>query len=212
MSLKRSTIKKLIKEEIIKSIFGLINEDVVPGDLNVEPRKDDEDKKKETSLDKINPNKRKLGEPFKPADAPAPVEPVPAEPEPEKPSIDPAATTAVDAITPEEPKPEEPKPEEPVVDPNKPTIKRITKVDAVDVIIGTKGKIFTVLFVKKDGTDRLMNCRLGVKKYLKGGSLRFDAEKRGYLPVFDLQKHEYRLMNFNTLKLIKVGKQTYDII
>ena len=33
----------------------------------------------------------------------------------------------------------------------------------------TKGKFFNVEFYKADGTIRKMNCRIGVKKGLKGG-------------------------------------------
>ena len=57
------------------------------------------------------------------------------------------------------------------------------------------GKIFTVEFVKKDGTVRKMNARLGVKKHLKGGSLAFDPSERNLLPVFDMQKEGYRMIN-----------------
>ena len=38
-----------------------------------------------------------------------------------------------------------------------------------EILQTTKGKFFTVEFVKKDGTLRKMNCRLGVAKDLKGG-------------------------------------------
>ena len=31
-----------------------------------------------------------------------------------------------------------------------------------------QGKIFSVSFIKKDGTERTMICRLGVQKYLSG--------------------------------------------
>jgi hypothetical protein len=61
------------------------------------------------------------------------------------------------------------------------------------------GNIFSVVFVKKDGTRREMVCRLGVKKHLKGGELKFDAKSRGLLPVFDMQKQAYRMVNTKTL-------------
>jgi hypothetical protein len=37
-------------------------------------------------------------------------------------------------------------------------------------LLNTNGKIVTVTFTKKDGSIRIMNCRLGVTKHLKGGS------------------------------------------
>jgi hypothetical protein len=67
------------------------------------------------------------------------------------------------------------------------------------------GKIFTVEFIKKDGTVRKMNARLGVKKHLKGGSLAFDPSERNLLPVFDMQKEGYRMINASTILTIKIG-------
>lgn len=67
------------------------------------------------------------------------------------------------------------------------------------------GKIFTVEFIKKDGTLRKMNARLGVKKHLKGGTLAFDPSERNLLPVFDMQKEGYRMINASTILTIKIG-------
>ena len=74
-----------------------------------------------------------------------------------------------------------------------------------------QNKIFSVQFVKKDGTIRDMVCRLGVKKHLKGGELKFDAKGRGLLPVFDMQKEAYRMINTKTLIKAKIGGIEYDI-
>lgn len=67
------------------------------------------------------------------------------------------------------------------------------------------GKIFTVEFIKKDGTLRKMNARLGVKKYVKGVGLAFDPIEKNLLPVFDMQKNAYRMINATTIQSIKVG-------
>lgn len=74
-----------------------------------------------------------------------------------------------------------------------------------------KGQIFSVKFVKKDGTLREMVCRLGVKKHLKGGTLNYDAKSRGLLPVFDMQKQAYRMINTKTLISAKINGVNYDI-
>ena len=71
------------------------------------------------------------------------------------------------------------------------------------------GKIFTVEFIKKDGTLRKMNARLGVKKHLKGGTLAFDPSERNLLPVFDMQKEAFRMINANTIHEIKADKNIY---
>ena len=70
------------------------------------------------------------------------------------------------------------------------------------------GKIFTVTFTKKNGEKRVMNARLGVKKHLRGGELKFDAEGRNLLPVFDVQKRGYRMINFNTVEKIVMNGKT----
>jgi hypothetical protein len=67
------------------------------------------------------------------------------------------------------------------------------------------GKIFTVEFIKKDGSLRKMNARLGVKKYVKGIGLSFDPAEKNLLPVFDMQKEGYRMINASTILRIKIG-------
>lgn len=70
------------------------------------------------------------------------------------------------------------------------------------VLRATDGKFFTVTFIKKDGTLRVMNCRLGVTKHLKGGVSTLDAEK--YLTVWDLHAKGYRAINFDTVQSVVV--------
>ena len=69
--------------------------------------------------------------------------------------------------------------------------------------------IFSAVFVKKNGERREMLCRLGVKKHLKGGSLAYDAKGRNLLPVFDMQKEAYRMINVNTLLELKINGKKY---
>ena len=90
-------------------------------------------------------------------------------------------------------------------------MKTITKQQALEVIKATKGKIFTVEFFKKDGSYRKLNCRTGVKSYLNGGELKYDPLTKGLLPVFDLQKQSYRMINLNTLTSIKAEKEVYQV-
>lgn len=65
-----------------------------------------------------------------------------------------------------------------------------------------KGRIATITFTKKDGTEREMNCRLGVTKHLKGGS-NTCAHIENILTVFDVKKEAYRNINLNTITSIK---------
>jgi len=47
------------------------------------------------------------------------------------------------------------------------------RVEIIKEFVG-KNKIFTATFIKKDGSTRVMNCQLGVKKHLKGGEQKFN--------------------------------------
>lgn len=77
-----------------------------------------------------------------------------------------------------------------------------------EIIQETKGKFFTVNFIKKDGTKRHMLARLGVKKYLKGGEN--PAKNRDNLiVVFDVHKRAYRMINLDTLLSFKCGDKEY---
>ncbi len=89
--------------------------------------------------------------------------------------------------------------------------KTINKETAKDLIKNTKGKFFTVTFIKKDGTTRVMNARLGVKAYLRGGNLPYDPEPKGLLPVFDVKTKDYRMININTITDLKIGNNIYNV-
>ncbi len=77
------------------------------------------------------------------------------------------------------------------------------------VALANKGQIFSAQFIKKNGEIRDMVCRLGVVKHLKGGELKYDAKARNLLPVFDMQKKAYRMINISTLRQLKISGQVY---
>tara|TARA_B100001093_G_scaffold170426_3_gene163306 strand:+ start:9117 stop:9371 length:255 start_codon:yes stop_codon:yes gene_type:complete len=77
-----------------------------------------------------------------------------------------------------------------------------------EIIQETKGKFFTVNFIKKDGSKRHMLARTGVKKYLKGGES--PAKNRdNMIVVFDVHKRAYRMINLDTLLSFKCGNKEY---
>lgn len=87
---------------------------------------------------------------------------------------------------------------------------KINKVQAFDMIKNSNGKIFTVSFFKKNGELRKMNCRLGVTKHLKGGELKYNPLAKSLIPVFDMQKQDYRMISLETLQTLTInGKQHY---
>lgn len=106
------------------------------------------------------------------------------------------------------PRPEEPTPEAPTPEtPSGP----ISKAEAKQMIKDTKGKFFTVTFTKKDGTTRVMNARLGVRAYLKGGELPYNPEEKGLIPVYDMQSRGYRMISINTISKLKIGNNEYQV-
>ena len=90
-------------------------------------------------------------------------------------------------------------------------MKTIDRDTAKQYIYKTNGKIFSAVFVKKDGEKRKMVCRQGVYKYVKGVGLKFKPEERDLIGVFDMHKHAYRFINVKTLEQIKVGGIQYII-
>ena len=78
-------------------------------------------------------------------------------------------------------------------------------------IYDTNGKIFSAVFVKKDGEKRKIVCRRGVSKYVTGKGLGFNPGSRDLVGVFDMQKKAYRFINTNTLEQITVQGKTYTI-
>jgi hypothetical protein len=74
--------------------------------------------------------------------------------------------------------------------------------EAITII--KSGRIFSAEFIKKDGTTRKIVARSGVRKYLRPNAKpqTYDPRERGYFPVYDLQKKDYRLLNIQTITVI----------
>jgi hypothetical protein len=88
---------------------------------------------------------------------------------------------------------------------------KITKKQFVDKLDEFKNKIFSVEFIKKDGSVRNMNARLGVKKFTKGVGMAYEPTDYGLIVAFDMQKMAYRMINTNTLISAKVAGQEFSI-
>lgn len=81
-----------------------------------------------------------------------------------------------------------------------------------EFILHTNGKFFSVLFKKKDKSIRKMNCRLGVKKYLKSNKSSTTSHILKYVTVYDMTKRSYRNINVETIQTIKFNGNEYEII
>lgn len=75
------------------------------------------------------------------------------------------------------------------------------KID--DLLLSSDGKMVTVQFVKKDGTLRTLNGRLGVKKHLKGGVSTLNPAQ--YVTIYDVQNKGYRAVNRKTIVGLRIG-------
>ena len=47
------------------------------------------------------------------------------------------------------------------------------------------GRFFSAEFTKKDGSQRRIVGRVGVKKYLTGRGMSWNPSDKGYIPVYD---------------------------
>jgi len=64
--------------------------------------------------------------------------------------------------------------------------------------------IFSVTFIKKDGSERTMVARLHVKKGVKGTGMAYNPVEKGLLPVWDMQKNGFRMINLKTVTELKI--------
>jgi hypothetical protein len=62
------------------------------------------------------------------------------------------------------------------------------------------GEIFGVRFIKKDGTERTMSCRLGVQKGITGAGKPWDRnDYPNLMTVYDMNRQGFRTVNLETL-------------
>ena len=81
-------------------------------------------------------------------------------------------------------------------------------------------QIFNVCWIKKDGSERCANVRLGVTKHLKGGKSNANAGN-SFIPVYLMWTMDgntfqaeagYRMLNLNTIRSINGNRVTPDPI
>ena len=91
-------------------------------------------------------------------------------------------------------------------------MKRIDRRKAIERLYSTAGRIFFVEFIKKDGSLRKMTARLGVHKGVNGRGMRYDPVAYGLLPVFDMDKSAWRMINLNTLQRVSLNHQKLAVL
>ena len=86
----------------------------------------------------------------------------------------------------------------------------MSKKEAYNRMLDSNGVIFGVKFIKKDGTERLMSCRLGVHKYVTGSGLRYKPLLKGLIGVYDMNS-SYRMVSLRTLQEVSFNGVRYKV-
>ncbi len=87
----------------------------------------------------------------------------------------------------------------------------ITRNKAIELVNSSKGKFFTISFIKKDKTQRRMTARTGVKIGVNGQGMKYNPSDYGMKSVYDMAKLEWRMVNFKTATRLKINKKDYVI-
>lgn len=88
-------------------------------------------------------------------------------------------------------------------------LSREEKVRYVDQVIAlSKGRFFTAITIKKDGTTRVFNAKSHVVHEDKGG-LKFNPKDKGLRSVWDRNVKDWRFLNLQTIFYLKVNGKEY---
>mgnify|MGYP003629200905 FL=1 len=87
----------------------------------------------------------------------------------------------------------------------------INRTKAKELIKDSKGLIFAATFTKKDGSSRLMNARLGKKYTPTGKAAPYKPSDYNLMPLYDMRKKAFRMLNLNTLITLSINKTKYTI-
>jgi len=88
----------------------------------------------------------------------------------------------------------------------------INKDKAKELISQSKGRIFSTTFIKKDNTIRTLTARIG-KRYTPKTDRKapYKAKEFNLLPLYDMRKKAFRMLNFNTLLTLSINNTKYII-
>lgn len=78
------------------------------------------------------------------------------------------------------------------------------------MVKSTKGKFFSAIFIKADGSKRKIVGRVSVHKGVKGASNR--VPKEHLIAVFEPKTKGWRTINLETLQSFKCGNFKYEVI
>ena len=87
----------------------------------------------------------------------------------------------------------------------------ITSTRAKELIKESKGLIFSTTFIKKDNTVRTLTSRTGKQYKPTGKAAPYKAENYDLIPLYDMKKKAFRMLNLNTLLTLSINKTKYII-
>ena len=87
----------------------------------------------------------------------------------------------------------------------------INKEEAKKLIKESKGLIFSTTFVKKDNTIRTLTSRTGKQYTPTGKAAPYKASNYNLIPLYDMRKKAFRMLNFNTMLTLSINKTKYII-
>lgn len=100
-------------------------------------------------------------------------------------------------------------------------VEKVSLVKAVEIVLSQKGEgtFFTVEFIKRTtGELRVMNCRGGVAKYVKGVGMAYKPSEKGLVPVWEANNKEgakeadaYRMISAEGIKAVTTGGIRYEV-
>jgi len=88
----------------------------------------------------------------------------------------------------------------------------INRNKAKELIKESKGLIFSTTYIKKDNTIRTLTSRTGKQyKNKTGRKAPYKPEEFNMMPLYDMRKKAFRMLNFNTLLTLSINKTKYII-
>jgi hypothetical protein len=88
----------------------------------------------------------------------------------------------------------------------------INRNKAKELIKQSKGLIFSTTFLKKDNTIRTLTSRTGKQyKSKTGKKAPYKPSDYNLIPLYDMRKKAFRMLNLNTLITLSINKTKYII-
>jgi len=88
----------------------------------------------------------------------------------------------------------------------------INRTRAKELIKESKGLIFSTTYIKKDNTIRTLTSRTGKQyKSKTGNKAPYKPSDYNLIPLYDMRKKAFRMLNLNTLLTLSINKEKYLI-